>query len=58
MRYYEKDDFVVPEKYEKMSLEQLERRCKVWEKVSVLFSKIMPSSKKNIENNSNVKFNF
>ena len=58
MSYYEKDDFVVPEKYEKMSLKQLQRSCKIWETLSVLFSKIMPSSKKKIKNNTSIKFNF
>lgn len=56
MRYYEKDGLKIPKKYRRMSLEQLDRSCKAFEKTATVSSKIMPSPKKVV--NTNVRFDF
>ena len=57
MRYYENDRVKIPKKYRKMSLEQLDRSCKAFEKTASVISKIVPSTKKKTMK-ANVKFNF
>lgn len=47
MKYYENDEFVVPEKYQKMTVEQLNKRCSIIEKCHTLVSKLKPSVKEN-----------
>lgn len=59
MRYYEKDwDVTHPKKYQKLSAEQLDRRCRAWEKITDILFKIMPLSPKNVADKISVKFNF
>lgn len=46
MRYFENDEFVVPEKYQKMTLEQLDKRCSITEKIYKIILKLRPSTQK------------
>lgn len=57
MRYYENDRLRIPKKYRKMSLEQLDKNCKAFEKTASVISQIVPSTKKKNMKVS-VKFNF
>ncbi|MBQ2706173.1 MAG: hypothetical protein IJF60_05075 [Agathobacter sp.] len=47
MKYYENDEFVVPQKYQKMTAEQLGKKCGIVEKWHTLVSKLKPSVKEN-----------
>lgn len=57
MKYYENDEFIVPDKYKNMSLEQLNRRCKIWEAFHKLVSKIVPSRKNDKLDKLGIKVN-
>ena len=46
MKYYENDEFIVPKKYQTMSVEQLEKSCNITEKIYRFILKLKPSGKK------------
>ena len=52
MRSYENDTLIIPKRYKKMSIEQLQRRSEIILKISKLF----PHKKKKIKTSSNIKF--
>ena len=52
MKSYENDTLVIPKRYKKMSIEQLQKRSAIILKISKLF----PRNKKKVDINKNVKF--
>ena len=57
MKYYENDEFSIPKKYQSMSIEQLDRSCKSWEKFYKFISKQKPSKKSTLDS-LGIKVNF
>ena len=57
MRHYENDEFTIPQKYQAMSLEKLDRSCKSWEKFHRFINKIKPSKKDKFDS-IDIKINF
>lgn len=45
MRYYENDEFTIPKRYQKMTAEQLDRECRIYEMFHKFSLKFRRSSK-------------
>lgn len=58
MRYYENDEFTIPKRYQKMSVEQLESRCRIYEIFHKLRTRFRRPSKTNKLKNAGIKVNF
>lgn len=58
MRYYENDEFTIPNRYQKMSAEQLENRCRIYEIFHKLCTKVRRPSKTNKLKDAGIKVNF
>ena len=57
MRYYENDEFTIPKRYQKMTVEQLDRRCRMYEMFHKFILKFRRSSKSDKIKDIGIKFN-